>query len=163
MCVWVWLGYVTLFYSLTNMCMLVNKAAVYICVCVYVYKCECVSLCAFNDKIIRKLFVYIVAGAVLMWLPPLFPELSSPQHYPINVTANLLQELVSLSLSRHLSPAFSLFVCVCFCAIRYLNTVAHICKLSCTTAIVMATRRSGNYLTKSIALTLKRQKRKVWG
>lgn len=85
-CAWVWLGYVTLFYSSTNMCTLVNKAAV--CVCVYV------ALCAFNDKIIRKLFVYFVAGAVLMWLPlsaplPLPHTQPAPQRHPINVTANL--------------------------------------------------------------------------
>jgi len=47
------------FYSSANMCMPVNKAA-----------CLCVSLCAFNDKIIRKLFVYFVAGARSLRLSP---------------------------------------------------------------------------------------------
>lgn len=40
-CAWVWLGYVTLFYSSTNMCMLVNKAAAALRVPV----CVCVLLC----------------------------------------------------------------------------------------------------------------------
>lgn len=41
-----------------------------------------VALCSFNDKIIRKLFVYFVAGAVLMWLPLRTPHTASPAASP---------------------------------------------------------------------------------
>lgn len=42
----------------------------------------CVALCSFNDKIIRKLFVYFVAGAVLMWLPLRTSHTASPAAWP---------------------------------------------------------------------------------
>lgn len=44
--------------------------------------CVCVALCSFNDKIIRKLFVYFVAGAVLMWLPLRTSHTASPAAWP---------------------------------------------------------------------------------
>lgn len=84
------------FYSSANMCMLVNKPTslplLYVCVCIS--GCVDLSLCAFNDKIIRKVFVYFVVGswslstsATLAWLSS-HSFLHCPP--PVNVTANLL-------------------------------------------------------------------------